>query len=188
MNEEYLSEIKEGIFSVAIDDSKHHRSDLYATLIFIICRGIYIEHVIKSTIQVDGLDADEIIINTLSPLESQYQIILIHGITMGGLNIPDINKICQTLKKPVIAITENVPNPDNFIKAIEKLPDRGNRLKNLENAGTLYSLDVKLGKVFYYIQGISNPNAKIFLNKFAIRSKLPEQLLIAHKIASLEEK
>lgn len=141
----------------------------------------------KATIQVDGLDADKIIINTLSSIENPFQIILIHGITMAGLNIPDIHKISSILHKPVIAITENVPNTHDFLKAIEQLPHKEIRMKNLENAGTFYSSDVKFGTIFFYIQGISDATAKKFLSKFAIRSKLPEQLLIAHKIASMQE-
>jgi len=53
-------------------------------------------------------------------------------------------------------------------------------------AGPLLSVQTELGsnKLYFHIKGISETLAKKFLKKFAIRSRLPEQLLLAHKIAS----
>jgi endonuclease V-like protein UPF0215 family len=188
LNQEFLTNIKDGIFSVAIDDANHTRGDLYTSLFFIICRGTLIENVIRSKIQVDGLDSTEVIIKTLTPIQDQFQIILIHGITVAGLNIIDISLISLKLRKPLIAITENAPHSSDFLNAINSLPHIDERKDILKKAGDLYSVNVKFGTIYYYLQGTSESIAKKFFNKFCIRSKLPEQLLIAHKIASFQEK
>lgn len=183
-----IKEIKNGIFTVGIDDSVHKRGGRRETkLFFIFCRGQFIEKVSQTQIEVDGFDATKAIIRILlSEKKERFSLIVTHGITAGGFNLFDIEKIWQSVKKPIISVTENKPMGDSMLNALKKLPDHKTREDIFVRAGPLLSVQTDSGtnKLYFHVKGISETLAKKFLKKFAIRSRLPEQLLLAHKIAS----
>lgn len=176
---------KDGIFVVGIDDAPHKRGNLTTELFFIFCRGTYLERIDHATIDVDGLNSTEVVINRLKNIKDQFQIIITHGISTGGFNVLDIEMINKILDTPVIAVTENNPK-GNFLEAIKNLPNYEKRKSIIERAGSQYSTLTPIGEkeVFFQIMGIEKKEAIQFLKKFALRSRLPEQLLLAHKIAS----
>jgi len=182
-----LKSIKKGIFSVAIDDAPHTRNSNVTSLIFVFCRGIYLENVIKRNIDVDGIDATDVIIKTLKPLLNSFNLILTHGITFGGFNVINIQKISTELNKPIIAITENTPKGDEFLNALKNVPYNNLKEEFVKNAGSIENCFIKSIKnpVYFYYKNIDLEFVKLFIKKFSIRSKLPEQLLISHKIASM---
>ena len=177
--------IKSGIFTVAIDDAPHERDHLTTELVFLICRGFDIEHFIHTQIDVDGLNSTNMIIKTLNPIIDRFQIILTHGITTAGFNLLDIEKIFTELNKPIISVTENAPK-GHFNEAIRNLPDYEIRKSIIERAGEQHSYITPTGKnpVFFQYKGLELKTVHQFLKKFSKRSRLPEQLLLAHKIAS----
>lgn len=179
-------QIKDGIHVVGIDDAKHKRGGYTTHLIFVFCGGLFIESVMQCEIKVDGLNSTDMIIETLKPLKDKFQIILIHGVTTGGLNVVDIERINSILEKPVIAVTENKPTPDSIFDALKNLPDFEIKKNIIERAGHQYSVSTSIGKnkLYFQIKGIDERSARQFLKKFSVRSRLPEQLLLAHKIAS----
>lgn len=177
--------IKDGIFTVAIDDAPHERENLTTELVFVVCQGHYFEHFMHATIEVDGLNSTEIILKTLTPIAEQFQIILTHGITTAGFNLIDIDDIYNKLEKPVISVTENTPK-GLFDDAIQNLPDYETRKLIISRAGEQHSYVTPIGKkpVYFQHKGLELKSVHQFLKKFAKRSRLPEQLLLAHKIAS----
>jgi uncharacterized protein len=177
--------IKNGIFTVAIDDAPHKRDYLTTELVFVICRGVYIEHFSHASIDVDGLNSTEMILNVLTPIIDLFQIILTHGITTAGFNLIDIERIFMELNKPIISVTENTPK-GQFDEAVRNLPDYELRRLIIEKAGKHHSYVTPAGKnaVFFQYKGLELKSVHQFLKKFAKRSRLPEQLLLAHKIAS----
>ena len=177
--------IKNGIFTVAIDDAPHQRDHLTTELVFVICRGFYLEHFTHTHIDVDGLNSTDMILKMLSPIIEQFQIILTHGITTAGFNLIDIEKIFTGLNKPIISVTENTPK-GQFNEAIRNLPDYEVRKSIIERAGKQNSYITPAGKrpVFFQYKGLELKTVHQFLKKFSKRSRLPEQLLLAHKIAS----
>jgi len=179
-------EIKEGMFTVGIDDAAHKKGDKTCELFFVFCRGRYIERISHFPIDVDGFNATEIIINTLKPNPDLFTLITIHGVTVGGFNMIDLQMVYDQLKKPILAITENKPHGRAIFDAILKLPDVEKRKEIIQHAGPMYTYSSKFGTndVFYYLKGITEDTAKKFLAKFAFRAKLPEPVLLSHKIAS----
>ena len=177
--------IKSGIFTVAIDDAPHERDHLTTELVFIICRGFEIEHFTHTQVDVDGLNSTDMILKTLNPITDQFQIILTHGLTTAGFNLIDIERIFTELNKPIISVTENAPR-GQFSDAILNLPDYDIRNSIIERAGEQYSYITPAGKkpVFFQYKGLELKTVHQFLKKFSKRSRLPEQLLLAHKIAS----
>jgi uncharacterized protein len=181
-----ISSIKNGIHVVAIDDTPHNRNDKTTELIFCYCKSTFIEKVSKSIIIVDGIDATELILKELTPHQESFTLILLHGITVGGLNMVNIEKISKILHKPLLAVTENPPTADSLNSAIKNLPDYEYRKNCIKKAGELHLYSTSNGPtpLYYHLKNISKTIAEQFFSKFCIRSRLPEQLLLAHKIAS----
>lgn len=180
------SNIKEGIHTVAIDDARYNKGDTQTDLVFAFCKGFFLEKVIRAKIDIDGIDGTEVIVRILTKFKEQFSVVLTHGITFGGFNVVNIQEIHDFINKPILSVTENKPTGDNMLNALKNLPDFEKKSKMITLAGDLFSFNPKIGKnkLFYHIKGISEEQAKNFLKKLSIRSRLPEQLLLAHKIAS----
>ena len=73
-----------------------------------------------------------------------------------------------------------------FYQAIIKLNNSKERIRVLKNAGKMYETAVEISKnpVYFYVKGTSVENARDLIRKLAFRSKLPEPINLAHKIAS----
>ena len=119
------------------------------------------------------------------PITHQFQIILTHGITAGGFNLIDIDRIFKELGKPIISVTENTPQ-GLFDQAAQNLPDYEIRKSIIERAGEQHSYVTPAGQnpVYFQYKGLELKSVHQFLKKFTKRSRLPEQLLLAHKIAT----
>ena len=178
--------IKPGIQVVAIDDKVHRKTDATTKLAFVFCAGTVLEKVLNAEIDVDGMNATEKIITTLEPYKDQFRLILLHGITVGGLNIVDIEAVHEALGHPLIAITENEPEGDTIFDAIKHAPGEEEHRKMIENAGPMHVVKPRSREtdVYFYVKGIDEKLAAQYLKKFAVRSRLPECLLLAHKIAT----
>nr|MDO8086453.1 DUF99 family protein [Candidatus Sigynarchaeum springense] len=178
--------IKGGLQVLAIDDKLHQRGDKTTKLAFVLCQGTWLDKVLSADIEVDGLDATRVVIKTLAPIVQQFRIIITHGITTGGLNMIDIDAVHRALDRPVIAVTENKPEGDSLYEAIKHVPGEAERRNILANAGEMHAFKPRAAEtdVYFYIKGIDEKIATQFLKKFAVRSRLPECLLMAHKIAT----
>ncbi|TFG20304.1 MAG: DUF99 family protein [Promethearchaeota archaeon] len=178
--------IKNGIHVVAIDDSPHHKGDTSTEVFFVYCKSTFLEYVTRTTITVDGIDATQKILEELQKNQDNFNLILLHGISVGGLNIVDIRTISQTLQKPLLAITENPPTAGAIYSAIQKVDNSDLREILVDQAGPMLPFSTTHGFKPIYIscQNIDEKLVERFLKKFCIRSRLPEQLLLAHKIAS----
>jgi hypothetical protein len=180
--------IKQGIQVVAIDDGIHHRGGETTGLVFAFCAGTWLEKVLYATIAVDGLDATGVVIDTLDPYTDHFRIILTHGVTVGGLNLLDLDRIHEALGRPVIAVIENEPSTDGptLYDAIKNVPDADERKDIIDRALPMHVVKTAAGEndLFFYTKGIDERVATQYLKKFAVRSRLPECLLLAHKIGS----
>ena len=181
-----ITTIKDGIHVVAIDDSPHKRGDLTTEVFFVYCKSTFLENVTHSSITVDGMDSTQVILGELKKKSENFTLILLHGITVGGLNIIDISHLSEALEKPVIAVTENPPTLNSILNAITHLPDLEKRNELIKKAGPIFSFTTNLGDIplSYHKIGLDNNLVHQFFNKFYNRSRLPEQILLAHKIAS----
>jgi endonuclease V-like protein UPF0215 family len=181
-----LNNIKDGIHTVAIDDARYMKGETHTDLFFVFCRGQFLEKVIRTEISIDGTDGTDAIIQILSGFKQEFRLIVTHGVTFGGFNVVDIRKIHRTLEKPIITVTENKPIGDNMINALKNLPDHESKINMIHSAGELYTYSPAIGQnnLYFHIMGITEEKASEYLKKFGMRSRLPEPLLLAHKIAS----
>jgi uncharacterized protein len=184
-----LRAIKPEIRVLGVDDGKFaFRSKTAVPVVGVVFRGGYwFEGFMSSQITVDGFDATKNIGNMVvgSSHFKQLRVILLNGLTFGGLNIVDIKALSELTGLPVIAVSERKPDLEKIRLALEKLPCFEERWKAVLNAGDIFpSLTRGKKQVFAEVAGLSKDLSLEILKLTSTRSKLPEPLRVAHLIAS----
>jgi len=104
---------------------------------------------------------------------------LVDGISFAGFNIVDIEKVSENIGKPVIAVTSNKPNKDNFRRAMKH---SGNYDERFESFDTHTEIKLEDGKCFIQFSGCSKDEAKNFVRNSVIHGLVPEPIRVAHMI------
>ncbi|MFA5363774.1 MAG: DUF99 family protein [Candidatus Bathyarchaeia archaeon] len=182
--------IKAEIRVLGIDDGKFvpHTAGV-ADVVGVVYRGGYwFEGVMHTAITVDGLDATTNIAEMIknSPYYPELRVILLDGVTFGGFNVVDISLLSQTVELPVISVTREKPDLDSIKSALKHLPDSDTRWQAIENAGTMFAVQTRVGEnpVYVHVAGILPDDAENVLKTASPHSNIPEALRVAHLIAS----
>jgi uncharacterized protein len=149
--------------------------------------GDWMDGVLRSDITKDGLDATEIISNMIKKSKhyGQVRVVILDGITYGGFNVVDIEKLYEETGIPIIVIMRAYPDFEKIKSALTNFPDYEKRWKIIQRAGKIDEIILK-NKSTIYIQkkGISLKSAEKILRLTSIRSNIPEPLRVAHLIAT----
>ncbi len=182
-------EIKKEIRIIGIDDAPFvPRSEGTARIFGVVFRGrLWIEGVLQTTIKIDGLDATQQISEmiTVSPHLGQLRVIMLAGITFGGFNIVDINRLFEETKLPVIIVVEKKPDLQSIKVALEHTSEWKKRWDIIQNAGPFYEYKTKKNvknPVFFQIKGLELKDAQKILKISAGVSHIPEPVRVAHLI------
>ncbi len=190
--------IKSEIRILGIDDGVFvPRTKGKVDVIGVVFRGGYwIDGVMRTKVNIDGIDATEkiAVMITKSSHKNQIRVVVLDGITFAGFNVVNINELFKKTDLPVIAVTREKPNFEKIRKALEKLPDFERRWEVIKSSGRIISVKTRNDEKPIYMQvaGISPRDAEEILRITSTRSNVPEALRVAHIIASgltrLEEK
>ena len=180
--------IKSEIRMLGVDDGKfvpHTQGS--ALIVGVVLRGsCWLEGVMHTNIAIDGFDATErltLMINSSSHCK-QLRLVMLNGITFGGFNVVDINKLSLAINLPIIAFMRNKPDLEAIRKALNNLPRSDERWKMILAAGTLLEVNCRGKKIYMEKAGISETDARKIVELTATRSIIPEPLRVAHLIAS----
>jgi uncharacterized protein len=180
--------IKPEIRVLGIDDGKFiPRTKGCVIVVGVVFRGGYsIDGVMHTTIAIDGLDATEKFVSMIngSPHRKQLRLIMLNGLTFGGFNLVDIEKLNAETKLPVLVLTHEKPDLDAIHEALKNLPDSEERWRILLAAGEIHEVINKGTKIYLELAGISLSEGQKIIKLTSIRSCLPEPLRVAHLIAS----
>lgn len=185
-----IRSIKPEIRIVGIDDGFFvpHTHDLCDVIGVVFRGGYWLDGVMRTQIEIDGIDATEKIASmiTRSPHYKQLRVIMLDGVTFAGFNVVDTVRLLDITGLPVIAVTRERPNFNEIQKALKNLPFAEERWKSLENMDKIVKVLPKLGKeaIFMQVTGIEIDVAKKIVKNTATRSNVPEALRVAHLIAS----
>jgi endonuclease V-like protein UPF0215 family len=187
-----MKQPKKQIRILGIDDSYFEKGQSEPVLVVgVICRGgEYMDKLISTYIQPDGIDATQKIIEMINNTSSkdQIQIIMLDGIALGGFNVININSIYQNTKIPVIVIIRRLPDLKRIEQALTNILDGEKKLKVIKSAGQIYEYPVehrdlkKPGKIYFQIAGISEDKAKEILKLSTVHGLVPEPIRLAHII------
>jgi endonuclease V-like protein UPF0215 family len=147
--------------------------------------GQFIDGLLKTEVDIDGLDAtDKIIEKMLKTKHKDLRIIMLDGITFAGFNIVDIKEIYEKTKLPVIVVNRREPNLKEFVTVLNSMPDSERRIKCVENAGPIYSVNVRNKRICFQCYGMKKEDAGEVIKESSTMSLIPEPLRVAHLIAT----
>ena len=178
--------MKKEIRILGIDDMPFSFGDRFVDIVGVIMRGgIYLEGVLKTTIEVDGKDATEKIIEMVENTKhrKQLKIIMLDGVAFGGFNVVDAEKIFNETKLPIITITRKKPDIKKIEEALKKhFNDWEERLKIIKK-GKTEEIKIKYPVYVKYF-GIDKKDVIDVIKLSIIRGAIPEPIRIAHLIAT----
>jgi endonuclease V-like protein UPF0215 family len=186
--------MKENPITIGFDDasfSLKSNSRKTTELIGVICQGTRMVNIVKKTINIDGDDSTEALIELININKKHVQFVLTDTITFAGFNIYDISEVYERTEKPIIAVTDREIDLDSVKRALIKkfAKTYKNKFKKIINAGNLYETEIKtaggLSTIFFHYRGIEIKHVELLLSRICIDSKLPECVRLAHIIGKL---
>ena len=190
MSHKRFRSIKPEIRVLGVDDGVFipHSKGLVDVVGIVFRGGYWLDGVMRTEIEVDGLDATEKIASMIieSPHYKQLRVIMLSGITFAGFNVVDIKELYSKTGLPVIALTRDLPKMEEIRQALENLPEKEKRWKAILNAGEIFEVQTREGEgpIYMQIAGIEREDAEKIVKITSTRSNIPEPLRVAHIIAS----
>lgn len=182
--------IKPEIRVLGVDDGDFvpHTKGLVDVVGVVYRGGYWLEGVMRTEIEVDGMDSTEKIADMIknSPHYDQLRVVVLDGITFAGFNVVDIKEFFKRVRLPTIAIVREKPNLKEIREALRNLPEHEKRWKIIKNTGKIIKVQKRKAEEAIYMQiaGISEEDAKKIVRNTSTRSNVPEALRVAHIIAS----
>jgi endonuclease V-like protein UPF0215 family len=174
------------IRSIGVDDAPFARGQSDPVHISgVVCANTRFEGLLCGRVQQDGLDATESIDALIqgSKFYEQLHLVLLDGISFGGLNLVDLPALAQRLGLPCVAVMRRWPDLDGFHRALGHLPDAEERAKRQRRAGAIHT---DRGFVFQ-CSGIEPGVAGRALAALTDVGAVPEPLRLAHLISAAIE-
>jgi uncharacterized protein len=156
----------------------------------VLTRGPHtVEAVLVDRVQVDGWDATDLVIRSARKLPGNgCDRILIDGITLGGINLVDLQQVATTLQVPALAIARRPPSPHGLETAARRASASDRRIKMLPQEPPM---EVRLADHTLWVQAhqpkgpIQDPaHIAALLQGAMSESRTPEPLRLAHHIAT----
>lgn len=174
--------MKTGIRVLGIDDAAFEFDDDDTFLTGVVYRGTeFIEDIVSAPVTVDGEDATSRVIELFNQCNNPLQVkaIILDGISFGGFNIVDLEKVVEETGKPVVAVTSNRPRKKDFQDTMERT---GNFDEKFEDFDDAREVELKEGKVYLQFSGTSFEDSAEIIRKSTIHGLTPEPIRVAHMI------
>lgn len=186
MNEaklDYLLRHDRQIRAIGFDDAPFVRhSDQPVAIAGVVCSKTRFEGMLWGNIKVDGWDSTEQIAQMLlnSKFHPQLHLVLLDGITMGGLNLINLPYLAQQLNLPCVAVMRKMPKLEKMKAAISRLPNSKARLQLLAQAGKIHVYP----PFYFQACGLTGELTYRILQSLTDTGNVPEALRLAHLITS----
>jgi len=179
--------IKQEIRVLGIDDAPFEKFKKGTTLLVgtVFRAGNWMDGVLSKKIRVDGMDAQRKLVEMVNKTRhrDQLRVMMLDGITFGGMNIVDIQKVYEKTKLPIIVVNRKRPNFKKIRSALNNFEDMEKRWACVESAGKVHQVKVKERNLYIQIAGIGLEDARKITRKTCTRGNIPEPLRVAHLIA-----
>jgi endonuclease V-like protein UPF0215 family len=182
-----METLKSGLKFIGWDDgSFDFEQEKAVPLVGVIMRGgDFVEGIIKTEVTVDGLDGTRKMTDALAKSKhgDDIGLILLDGITVGGFNVIDIEKLSDKTGVPVLALMRKKPNLEDFRRALKKTPHAEQRLRSVRKAGEIRAMRLQANEIYYQKSGLSEAEAEQAVSITSTHSLLPEPVRLADMIA-----
>lgn len=148
----------------------------------VICAGTRFEGMLWGSTTKDGLDATEALAQMVlrSKFADQVHLVLLDGITVGGLNVVDLAALHEAVSVPCAAILRKAPDLDAFRRVVERLPEPELRWQRVLRAGPVYERE----PFWFQVAGAEPDEVALALPTVTDTGNVPEPLRLAHLIGS----
>ncbi|HIJ98368.1 TPA: DUF99 family protein [archaeon] len=148
--------------------------------------GFWLDGLLTTKIKIDGFDATKKIIEMVnkSRHKDQLRVIMLDGLTFGGMNFVDIHKLNDKTGLPVIVVNRRRPRFEKIKNALKHFKDSAQRWKFIEKAGEIQQVNIGNHNLYIQTAGIMVEDAQKILKLSCTRAKIPEPLRVAHLIAA----
>lgn len=179
--------IKQEIRILGVDDAPFtpHSQDPVMMVGTVFRAGAWLDGVLRTNIRVDGTDATEKIVKMVNASRHRDQIgvIMLDGVTFGGFNVVNIQRIFLETGIPVVVVTRKQPNFEKIKRALKNFTDWEDRWENVLAAGEVHRVKNE-ESIHIQISGIDLEDAKEIVRLSTTRSAIPEPIRAAHIIAA----
>lgn len=182
-----IRRVKAEIRILGVDDAPFKKSDDRVLLVGTVFRaGTWLDGVLSTHIDVDGTDATDKIIELFEKTghKDQIRVIMLNGITVGGFNTVDLEKLSHKTKKPVIVVVRDEPDFKSIREALKNFEDGDEKWKLIEKAGEVKSIKIKGGKLYFQHEGLDEFKTREIIELTCTHSRYPEPLRVAHMIGA----
>mgnify|MGYP001264631483 CR=1 FL=1 len=168
---------------MGIDDGSFNKDDDETIIIGVIFRGGYwIDGLVSTYIKIDGMDATDNLIEMITGCKyKDLRIIMLSGVTFGGFNVVDIERLSKETGLPVVVVIERKPDLEDIVNAVKNVHGQEERIRCMERAGEVYMGE---NGIYFQVHGISEDLARKVIRKTSTHSNIPEPLRVSHIIAS----
>lgn len=148
----------------------------------VVCAGTRFEGLVWGRLRQDGWNVTDAIARLLvsGKFLPQLHLVLLDGLSFGGLNLVDLPGLAARLQRPCVAVMRRAPDVPAMERVIANLPRAHRRLALLRAAGPVHTLR---GFTFQVAGADAAPTADA-LARLTDRGRVPEPLRLAHLVAA----
>lgn len=148
----------------------------------VVCAGTRFEGLVWGRLRQDGWNATDALARLLLPGKflPQVHLVLLDGLSFGGLNLVDLPRLAALLARPSVAVMRRAPDLPAMERAIRRLPGADRRLALLRAAGPIHVV----GGFTFQVAGAEPAAAADALTRLTDRGDVPEPLRLAHLVGA----
>ncbi len=148
----------------------------------VVCAGTRFEGLVWGRLRQDGWNATDALWRLLAggKFLPQLHLVLLDGLTFGGLNVVDLPALAARLGRPCVAVMRRPPDLAAVERAIRKLPRPARRLALLAAAGPVH----RRGPFTFQLSGADSDEVGRALARLTDRGAVPEPLRLAHLVGA----
>ena len=180
---DYLLRHNRQIRAIGFDDAPFIRhANKPVAVAGVVCSKTRFEGMLWGNVKIDGWDSTEKLAQMLlsSKFYPQLHLVLLDGISMGGLNLVNLPYLARQLNLPCVAVMRKIPKLAKMRAAISLLPHPEKRLQLLAQAG-----EIHVYPPFYFqVCGLTAELTQRILQSLTDNGNVPEALRLAHLITS----
>lgn len=173
--------------AIGIDDAPFDFSDEEVLVVGSLVRAPnYLEGVLSTSVDVDGTNATDRIIEMIngSRFKDQTKVIFTDGAALGGFNLVDLKKLWEETGIPCVSVSRDEPNFDTIEKAMRAHFDDWEEKFELIRSGDIIEVETEHKPIYMQVEGEAVQEVIRLLKLFTVRGRLPEPIRISHIIAS----
>ncbi len=148
----------------------------------VVCAGTRFEGLVWGRLRQDGWNATDALARLLEGRKflPQLHLVLLDGLSFGGLNLVDLPGLAARLGRPCVAVMRRPPDLAAMERVVARLPGASRRLALLRAAGPIHGV----GPFTFQVAGASPAAVADALARLTDRGAVPEPLRLAHLVGA----